>query len=584
MPPPITITSATQQLSGCATGTTSDDSSPSSLAEATRRRPRWYRRPVGPELSGTDPPLTIADALALPAVREGIPEILAGEAQLGRPVRWVHSGEYPDMPSVLKGGELLLTHGIHIPRGEERQRRYIADLSRAELAGLVIELGTAMDHVPAAVVDEARRHDLPLVVLHRPIPWVEVTEVVHRTILVRQAALLQRGQELQDRFSALLAAGAGVADVLQALAEEVHNPVVLSHDGELLYTATREHAHAAVASAWEAATRRLPQAPSMLSVAVAAGGDSHWGLASVLALDRPLASIDQVAMERAVPILALGFLRAHEAETVGARDRGEFLDALLDVDLQLDDSQASRRAATVGFGRRTSWFLPLAADLAPGSGRLDERQWALVGREMRRELASRQIPAVVGTLGRERHLAVVAGLDASDRRATLADAVAEAVRQAVRRFRDEAEAVVCAGRLSPSWRELRVALGETVGALPAARHAPSEAWHDVSGPNLHRLLWTLRHEPALDDFVEQRLAPLREYDAQHRGELVKTLEAFCAHGGHKTETAKALHLERQSLYKRLTRIETLLNAQLADEDTLLGLHLALRAQRVLDAR
>jgi purine catabolism regulator len=527
--------------------------------------------------------MTVGDALALPAVREGIPEILAGEAQLARPVRWVHSGEYPDMPSVLKGGELLLTHGTYIPRGEERQRRYVADLSRAALAGLVIELGTAMDQVPGAVIDEARRHDLPLVALHRPVPWVEVTEAVHRTILLRQAALLERGQVLQDRFSALLASGAGVADVLQALADAVHNPVVLSHDGELLYTAAGEHPHTAVASAWEAATRRLPQAPAMLSVDVAAGGDSHWGLVSALALDRPLESIDRVALERAVPILALGFLRAHEAETVGARDRGEFLDALLDADLRLDESQASRRASTVGFGRRTSWLLPLAADLAPGSGRLDERDWALVGREIRRELASRQIPAVVGTLSQERHLAVVAGLDA-ERRVTLADTIAEAVRRAVRRSRPEGEVVVCGGRLNPSWRELRAALRETIGALPAARHAPAEPWHDVSGPSLHRLLWTLRNDPTLGDFVEQRLAPLRAYDARHQGELVKTLETFCAHGGRKTETAEALHLERQSLYKRLARIEALLGAKLTDEDTLLGLHLALRAQRVLDAR
>src|SRR5262249_51523180 len=134
------------------------------------------------------------------------------------------------------------------------------------------------------------------------------------------------------------------------------------------------------------------------------------------------------------------------------------------------------------------------------------------------------------------------------------------------------------GRLSPSWRELRTTLRETVGALPAMRHAPAEPWHDVSGPNLHRLLWTLRAEPALADFVEQRLAPLRG----QRGELVKTLEAFCAHGGHKTETAKALHLERQSLYKRLARIEALIGAELDDEDTRLGLHLALRARQVLD--
>jgi purine catabolism regulator len=537
---------------------------------------------VGPEVSGTELPLTVADALALPAMREGIPEVLAGEAQLARPVRWVHSGEYPDMPSVLKGGELLLTHGIHIPSREEHQRRYIADLSRAGLAALIIELGTAMDQVPSAAIDEARRHELPLVVLHRPIPWVEVTEAVHRTILVRQAELLERGQELQDRFSALLVSGAGVADVLQALADELHNPVVLSHEGELLYTASREHQHAAVASAWEAATRGLRHAPSMRSVAVAASGDPHWGLASVLALDRPFEPIDRVALERGVPILALGFLRAHEAETVGARDRGEFLDALIDVETRLDDSQASRRASTVGFGRRTSWLLPFAADLAPSFGRLDERGWALVEREIRRELASRQIPAVVGTLSRQRHLGAVAGLDAPQRRVALGDTVAEVVRGAVQRSHPDAEVVVCAGRLSPSWRGLRAALRETVGALPAMRHAPIEPWHDVSGPNLHRLLWKLRDDPALADFVEQRLAPLRAYDAHHRGELVTTLETFCEHGGRKTETAKALHLERQSLYKRLTRIEALLEAQLTDEDTLLGLHLALRARHVLD--
>src|SRR5262249_14792262 len=176
--------------------------------------------------------------------QEGTPEVLAGETQLARPIRWVHSGEYPDMPSVLQGGELLLTHGIYVPPQAERQRRYIADFVRAGLAGLIIELGTALQKVPAALVEEARRLDLPLVALHHPVPWVQVSEPVHRAILPRRAALLERGQELQDRFSALLIGGAGVADVLQALSDEVHNPVLLSHDGEPLYVVAREHQHA----------------------------------------------------------------------------------------------------------------------------------------------------------------------------------------------------------------------------------------------------------------------------------------------------------------------------------------------------
>jgi PucR family transcriptional regulator, purine catabolism regulatory protein len=248
---------------------------------------------------------TLADALALPVMQEGTPEVLAGEPNLGRPIRWVHSGEFPDMPAVLKGGELLLTHGMSIGVREERQRHYIGDLARAGLAGLVIELGAGMRGVPSAVVDEARRHQLPLIVLHRPIPWVEVTEAVHRTIVSRQSALLERGQQLQDQFAALLAAGAGVAEVLRALADLVHNPIVFSREGEILYSAPREHQHAALASAWEAASRGLPQAPATVSVPVDVAGDVHWGLASVIAMERPLDPFDRIAMGRAVPILAL---------------------------------------------------------------------------------------------------------------------------------------------------------------------------------------------------------------------------------------------------------------------------------------
>jgi len=54
-------------------------------------------------------------------------------------------------------------------------------------------------------------------------------------------------------------------------------------------------------------------------------------------------------------------------------------------------------------------------------------------------------------------------------------------------------------------------------------------------------------------------------------------EAYLAAGGRKAEAARALHLERQSLYLRLHRIEELLGVSFDDEDAVLGLHLAVRA-------
>ena len=95
------------------------------------------------------------------------------------------------------------------------------------------------------------------------------------------------------------------------------------------------------------------------------------------------------------------------------------------------------------------------------------------------------------------------------------------------------------------------------------------------------MFWTLRADPAMRGFVRRRLDPLIEYDREHRSQFAETLEAYLDHGGRMTETARALHLGRQSTYKRIARIEELLGGDLSDPELRLGLHLALRARRYL---
>jgi DNA-binding NtrC family response regulator len=48
---------------------------------------------------------------------------------------------------------------------------------------------------------------------------------------------------------------------------------------------------------------------------------------------------------------------------------------------------------------------------------------------------------------------------------------------------------------------------------------------------------------------------LLEQDRISRSDPVQTLAALCANGGHRKETARSLHVERQTLYHRLKRIE-----------------------------
>ncbi|MFI9175484.1 PucR family transcriptional regulator [Streptomyces lincolnensis] len=132
------------------------------------------------------PALTLREVLALDPVRAAEPELLAGEGALDRPVRWVHSSEVYEGANFLDGGELLLTNGFGLTDADEAvRRRYVRELAARGAAGLAVEIGRSLPSMPAEVTDEARRLELPLLSLHRVVPFVRITEAANRAIVAR---------------------------------------------------------------------------------------------------------------------------------------------------------------------------------------------------------------------------------------------------------------------------------------------------------------------------------------------------------------------------------------------------------------
>jgi hypothetical protein len=132
------------------------------------------------------PALTLREILALDPVRAAEPELLAGHTALDRPVRWVHSSEVYEGANFLDGGELLLTNGFGLmDAAEEVRRRYVRELAARGATGLGVEVGRSLPVMPAEVVDEARRRELPLLALHRVVPFVRITEAANRAIVAR---------------------------------------------------------------------------------------------------------------------------------------------------------------------------------------------------------------------------------------------------------------------------------------------------------------------------------------------------------------------------------------------------------------
>ncbi|MEU6854081.1 helix-turn-helix domain-containing protein, partial [Actinacidiphila alni] len=125
-----------------------------------------------------------------------------------------------------------------------------------------------------------------------------------------------------------------------------------------------------------------------------------------------------------------------------------------------------------------------------------------------------------------------------------------------------------------SLAELPDAWGEAVDSARAALAqpllGPIAKW---SGLGPYRLLTALPADAPPDPVI----APL--LTEAHR-ELAHTAEAFLDNAGQAGRTATALAIHRQTLYYRLSRIEQLTGLDLADGESRLLLHMALKAARL----
>lgn len=528
--------------------------------------------------------ITVRRALELPGLRGGLPEVLAGADRLHRTVRWVHAGEVPNIASLLKGGELLLTTGYGLGTRPADQRAFVRTLAERGISALVVELGPRFARLPPALVETARSAGLPLVQLHREVAFVTVTEEIHTEIVNGHYALLQQAEEVHRRCTEALLGGGGVPQVLGILAGFSGNPVFLeTPDGQLLYAAGTGPADTDPLQVWEGLRERHQDEPpaGTTLVDVPGGGPGTGSVRARLVLlpvVAPLAPVHRMAAERAAGILAVVLMQARQEEELAARGRGDFLTDLAEGRVRAEDAPAQARV--LGFKPGAGPLLPvvmrLADGLSPGGG------WAVLARAVAEELASVGVPVLLGVRPVEGRVPLLLGLRAESERPAVADRVAAALRAGAERAGTQRPGgrppVVVVG-VPGGWAAASAGLRHAAETATAAQGLADRPWYDARRLDIDLLLWRLRDHPDLAAFVDRAIGPLRDHDERSRPPLLPTLETYLAHAGRKAETARELHLNRQTLYNRLARIGELLGTDLDDPQAVLALSLALRARR-----
>ncbi|GII33369.1 PucR family transcriptional regulator [Planotetraspora mira] len=524
---------------------------------------------------------TVADVLALDAVRRGNPRVVAGGDRLDTRVRWVHVGEITDIAHLLRGGELVLTTGVALPSEPDKLADYISDLAAVGASGLIVELGRRfVRELPRSVIEAAEDHGLPLVTLARETPFVQITESVHARIIDIQLQELRASEQLHEVFTELSVEGASPSEVLAQVSRFSGRPVVLENLAhQVLACDAAGGDTGTILAGWETRSRAVsPEertaydtAAGWLVTMVGARGQD-WGRL-ILLCDTPPSPHDTVLAERAATTLALSRLLERHQESLERQAHGTIIAGIL-THAYSDPDEAAARARAVGVPLTGRKLISAVIRLTSSTGTALGEQ-AQVGELAEATAAAcrdARLPALVGALDQSR-VGVLLPLPPRSLAETALGALADRLRATF-----PTPFVLATGSVVESIKDVRRSFLEAEQVADVAVRQPDgRAFYRLPDLRLRGLLHLLRDDARLQTFAERELGALLAHDAQRHGDLTRILRVYLDAGRNKAVAAQKAHLSRPAFYDRLRRLERILETDLDDVESCMSLHVALLA-------
>ncbi len=543
--------------------------------------------------------LTVRQALELEPLAGA--QVAAGETGLDNRIQWVHIVDMAEARYEWgKPGVLLLTTGYGWPADEAGQIRLIAKLVEEDFAGMLVSLVEHMPRVPAAILRAADEHGFPVIEVPPDVLFVNVTEAIFQQIISRQYRLLQQSARIHQKLTSLVLQGGDLKALAATLAELLQRSVTIE-DTSLRVLATaqqgavdearqrsvdRGRASDEVAQVLlqQGIYRRLsehmapvhvPAIPEMgmtmerIVAPIVVAREIH-GYIWIIAGERALTDLDQLAITHGATVTALVLLKEQAVRDTEERLRGDFFEMLLDG--TEDTAVLAEQAHRLHYRLDQPHQVVLVHGVPRTGGRT---RASLIAVE--RWLRSRG-DDVLAVWRDEGLVLLVESRDASPGERLAKELVAEFSRPVCPLLAGVGEPATIKGEspqdIGCSYRQAQDAV-HIQGALGIEDGT-------ATFRDLGYLYWlySLPADKLMDNLYLRKVKALAAYDAKNGRQLVKTLESYLDHGTSLVEAAEALFIHRNTLLHRLERIEAVCSLSLREPMVRFNLHLAVKCYRL----
>lgn len=543
--------------------------------------------------------ITVSDILCLSSLKDA--SVIAGQAGLDRPVRWIHIMDSPDIIPWVQESDLLLTAAYALSNQPEIAHGLIDGLAAKNLAGMILVPHLYIEDVPVEMIEDASRCRFPLITISSQVRFEEITQQVLTTIVADQFACFNK----VDNLTAVLIEAARHESGLEALEASLsklfgRRILLLDQEGQPLTSGQRSHPLreaearllAQAVADWGATRPAGEPTPTRSSHSVRIGeteallhplrvGQQNVGHLCLLGADR-LGLVDSVNLAHASALVALELVWREMQEQKLEQARGGLLHELI-LGQPKTAAEIIQRVELHGLAQGQPYVIGVfdIDDFRSYTSRRVLNEQAIQDIKYRLgTLARRQLPARSAALISQFSDSLTILQPSQSPAATLADLV-PAKQQCEQEFLGLTMSLAVSD-LSRDFGEIPHRHRDARRAICLARrlrgHGQAVSYEEF------RLFGLFDEVLSQDPEAALRLAPelhgLIEHDCSRSLHLVETVHAYLEHGLSLEHTAESLCLHRNSVRYRLDRAQELLPAPLSDPAFSFRLRVALTLHRL----
>ena len=489
---------------------------------------------------------TIQDFLALPSVKGGRVMTCQTEAK-ERIISQISVQEMP-VEHFLQPEELILTTAIGCYESMPVFLEFLEEARRAEVAAVVITRKEDDFYLPPQVLAFGETHHLPILMVLWEARFGDMVEQTITAIHRLEQAEEQRYEKLKEALLSAFVASQSLEDAAQILASFLETPVaILDAEGNC-----------------KGQSHNFLPSPQQKQLPLWMEGRRY----GTVVLEKGQDSWNEMLLEQAWTLpLVLFFGREETIHTTIWKLKNNFLLSLVKEGLTEEKKGLARR---LGFFLETSYVCMVGHFQIPQEVFWKEEEVE----KLLLDKAKQKKRQVLGTVHQQQILLFLhqKPLPTEEQVASFLDEMEEALQSQYPQCRCWWGIGEIAERAADFQKDYETASF----ALTLCQHSPRRRLGYKEGV-LYRMVQQLNQNPLLVAQAKEALAPLRQEGAM--GEtLLETMQVYLEQNQNVTQTARALHIHRQSLLYRLEKVEERLGISLHRHTDLFLLELYLRME------